>query len=80
MTGPASPRRSPTRRLLLLMVAAVFAVDALALGVYHVADLRLASATVRTGFTVTWTLVTLAVVLPLLRRIRRGSGPRHRGE
>jgi hypothetical protein len=48
----------------------VVAVDALFFGIYVLAGMSRASPGARLGFTVLWTVATLAVVLPRLSRIR----------
>jgi hypothetical protein len=48
----------------------VIGVDALFFGIYRLADLGQSGPPVKLGFTVFWTLATLAVVLPRLTRIR----------
>jgi hypothetical protein len=74
---------SPLRRLVLRMVVLILLVDAIAIGIFHVANLEQAERNVRLAFTIGWTLVTLAIVLTSLRqirmernRIRRGGGRR----
>ena len=74
---------SPLRRLVLRMLGLILLVDAIAIGVFYVANLEQAERNVRLAFTIGWTLVTLAIVLTSLRqirlernRIRRGGGRR----
>jgi hypothetical protein len=45
--------------------------DAIALGIYHFADLDHAAPRIKMYFTATWTVVTLMVVLTLLKRVRK---------
>ena len=52
------------------MVMLIAAVDAAAIGIYFLADLRAAQPGVRTAFTVAWTVATMIIVLTYLRRIR----------
>jgi hypothetical protein len=59
------------KREVLWLVAAVLLVDALFVAVFFLAGLRTTTDTVKVGFTVVWTLVTLGVVLRGLSRIRR---------
>jgi hypothetical protein len=59
------------RRLLLRMVLLVLALDAAAIAIYSLAGLEHATSGTRTAFTVGWTLLTLAIVAPSLRAIRR---------
>ena len=61
------------------MVALVVAVDGVALGAYHAGDVAHATGQIRVGFTVVWTVATLAVVLIGLRRIRQARMSRSRG-
>jgi hypothetical protein len=58
------------RRELAVLVGLVIAVDVLAVGVWLLAGIRHASPQVQLGFTVAWTLATLAVVVVSLRKIR----------
>lgn len=77
---PTSSRPpSPLRRHLLRMVVLVLLVHAVAIAIYYAADVGSASRQVRTIFTAGWTLATLAVVLPLLRRIREERNRMRRG-
>jgi hypothetical protein len=59
------------RREVLWLIGGVLLVDAVFAAAYFVADLRNMTDTAKLGFTVAWTLVTLAVVLRGLSRIRR---------
>ena len=58
------------RRELGLLIGLVLVVDAVFFGVYVLAHLGQAAPGVKLGFTVVWTVATLAVVLPRLARIR----------
>lgn len=58
------------RGLLIRMVAWVLAIDAVAVAVYYGAHLSRADEKTRMVFTFTWSMVTIAVVLTALRRIR----------
>lgn len=58
------------RRELAVLVGLVIAVDVLAVGVWLLADVRRAGPPVQFGFTVAWTVATLAVVVVSLRKIR----------
>jgi hypothetical protein len=49
----------------------VIVLDAIALGIYHFADLDHAAPRIKMYFTATWTVVTLMVVLTLLKRVRK---------
>lgn len=70
-TSPARPAPSPLRHLLLRMIVLVLLLDAAALAVYYLADVPLWPTAARTAFTVVWTAATLAIVIPLLLRVRR---------
>ena len=59
------------RREVLWLIGGVLLVDVAFAAAYFVADLRTTTDTAKLGFTVAWTLVTLAVVLRGLSRIRR---------
>ncbi len=52
------------------MVALVLMVDLVAIALYRVAHLERAVSGIKLGFTIVWTIVTLAVVLTGVRRIR----------
>ena len=58
------------RSAVLRLVVSVIVLDALAIAVYHAADIRLRPTSVRYPFFGAWILLTLAVVLPGLHRIR----------
>ena len=53
-----------------LLVGLVIGVDAVFFGIYRLAELGRSGPGVKLGFTLLWTLATLAVVLPQLSRIR----------
>ena len=78
-TGAASGA-AEMRRLLLRMVVAVVLLHAAAIAVFLVADMESAGRSARTTFVVVWAVLTFAVVMPFLRRIRlaRRSGTRAR--
>ena len=59
------------KRELLWLIGSVLLVDALFITVYFLADLRTTTDTAKVAFTAVWTLITLAVVLRGLSRIRR---------
>jgi hypothetical protein len=59
------------KREVFWLVVAVLLVDAVFVAVFFLAGLRTTTDTVKGGFTVLWTLVTLGVVLRGLSRIRR---------
>lgn len=62
---------SPTsRKLLLTMVGLVVGLDAVAIGAYYAFDIGRRANQVQMAFVVIWTMLTLAVVLVLLHRIR----------
>jgi len=58
------------RRELGLLIGLVVVVDVVFFGIYLMAGLGRAAPGVKLGFTVVWTVATLAVVLPRLTRIR----------
>ena len=79
-TGVASGA-AEMRRLLLRMVVAVVLLHAAAIAVFLLADMESAGRSARTTFVAVWGVLTFAVVMPFLRRIRlarRGAarGPR----
>ena len=59
-----------SRKLLLTMVLLVVGLDAVAIGAYYVFDIGRRANQVQMAFVVVWTMITLAVVLVLLHRIR----------
>jgi uncharacterized membrane protein YhdT len=61
---------TPTRREVLWLVLAVVLVDVFFVGAYFVAQVRGASNFSKMFFTALWTLVTLAVVIRGLARVR----------
>jgi hypothetical protein len=58
------------RREVLWLVLVVVLVDVVFVGVYFLARLPNASDAVKLGFTALWTVVTLAIVIRSLSRIR----------
>ena len=59
-----------SRKLLLTMVVLVVVLDAIAVGTYYAFDLGRRANQVQMAFVVVWTMLTLAVVLVFLHRIR----------
>ena len=59
------------KRELLWLVGGVLVVDAVFAATYFLTDLRNMTDAAKVAFTAVWTLVTLAVVLRGLSRIRR---------
>ena len=69
--GPvADPDAGALRREVLALVGLVLAADALFIAAYFLFHLADRPPGVRAGFTAGWTLVTLAIALRSLRRIR----------
>ena len=67
------------RRLLMRMVVAVVVVHTIGLAVFLLADVEQAGDRARRWYVAGWAIVTFAVVMPFLRRIRmarRGAGRR----
>jgi hypothetical protein len=68
------------RREVLWLVITVIVVDAIFVAAYFLGRLGTASDPAKAAFTVLWTLVTLAVVIRGLSRVRRArvgpTGPR----
>lgn len=58
-------------REVLVLIGLVLAVDAVFVALYFITRIESASDPAKAGFTVAWTIVTLAVVLRGLTRIRR---------
>lgn len=58
------------RRQLIRLVVGVVVLDAIAIGLFYAFDIPGRPVRTQQIFTVVWTLATLAVVLPLLSRIR----------
>ena len=68
-TGGASGA-AEMRRLLLRMVVAVVVVHTLGLAIFLLADVEAAGERARRWYVAAWAIVTFAVVMPFLRRIR----------
>lgn len=58
------------RRELAILVALVLAVDAVAIALWLLTGIRRAGPRAQLGFTVAWTVATLAVVVVSVRKIR----------
>lgn len=58
------------RREVLWLLLAVILVDAVFVAMYFLAHIQVASDTVKLGFTALWTVVTFAIVIRSLSRIR----------
>jgi hypothetical protein len=58
------------KREVLTLVALVLLVDGVFVAIYYATSLGAATGSVRLGYTVLWTVATLAVVLRSLGRIR----------
>jgi nitric oxide reductase large subunit len=66
------PIGSPaSRKLLLAMVLLVVVLDVVAIGAYYAFGLSQRPNQVRMAFTVVWAMITLAIVLVYLHRIRQ---------
>ena len=65
-------------REVLLLVGLILLIDAIFIAAYFVGDVRTVSDPAKLVFTVVWTLVTLAVVIRGLSRVRKARliGPR----
>jgi hypothetical protein len=63
--------REGPRREVIVLVALVLAVDLVFVAAYFLTRVRSASDAVKLGFTVLWTLATLAVVVRGLTRLRK---------
>lgn len=76
-TPPTSVRHEVLRLVLLVVV-----LDVVAIAAFYLADIPAQGRDARTTYTVVWTVLTLAVVLTSLRRVRlardatRGRGRR----
>jgi hypothetical protein len=62
--------RGALRREVLRLVGLVLLVDGVFIACYFIAGLAMASANLKFGFMIAWTVVTLAVVLRGLGRVR----------
>ncbi len=69
-------RAREIRKHLLIMVASILTIDAIAIGLYAALGIADAPRSTRTTFTVVWTVVTVAVVLNGLYRIRLARNAR----
>jgi hypothetical protein len=74
VTGP--PAEASVRREVLILVVLVGIVDAIFIGVFFAAHIVTMPAGYKVGYTLLWTLLTLAVVVRGLTRIRRARGAR----
>jgi hypothetical protein len=63
-------RRRAIRRELAILVALVLAVDAVAIALWLFTGIRRGGPRAQLGFTLAWTIATLAVVIVSLRKIR----------
>jgi hypothetical protein len=65
-------------REVFLLVGLILLIDAIFIAAYFVGDVRTVSDPAKLAFTVVWTLVTLAVVIRGLSRVRKARliGPR----
>ena len=68
--APMADDRGGLRREVLTLVTLVLLVDGIFIGTYFAAGLAAASARLKLGYALLWTLATLAVVLRSLGRIR----------
>jgi hypothetical protein len=64
-------KRAALKRATLQLVLGVIVLDSIVLAIYFLADIAHASSKTQMYFTVGWTVVTLAVVLALLKRVRK---------
>lgn len=65
-----SERKAAMRRTTLHLVLGVVALDAVAIGIYYVADIAQRPQRTQTIFVVVWTAATAITVAFLLRRVR----------
>jgi hypothetical protein len=65
-----SERKAAMRRTTLQLVLGVVLLDAVAIGIYYLANVAQRSAQIQTIFVVIWTAVTAVTVAVLLRRVR----------
>jgi hypothetical protein len=65
------PRARARWKALGVLVALVLAVDAVAIAIYFLANIRHADPTVQLLFVIVWTVVTLAVVVRGMRVLLR---------
>jgi hypothetical protein len=66
----ADDDRGALRREVLRLVGLVLLVDGVFIACYYIADLATASGSLKLGYTIAWTVVTVAVVLRGLGRVR----------
>jgi hypothetical protein len=69
-TGGGGGNAAEMRRLLMRMVVAVVVVHTVGLAIFLLADLEQAGDRTRRWYVAGWAIVTFAVVMPFLRRIR----------
>lgn len=70
------PAPSELRRRVFHLVISVVVLDVIAIGAYMVGHVSTRSTRVQTGFVVAWMVVTLALVLTGLGRVRAVRGRR----
>jgi len=66
----ADDDRGALRREVLRLVGLVLLVDGVFIACYYIAGLATASANLKSGYTIAWTVVTVAVVVRGLGRVR----------
>jgi hypothetical protein len=79
MTESRPDPRAEMRRLLIRLVVMIAVLDALAIGTYYLSREYLLVRNTRIAFTLVWTFLTLAIVLPHLWKIRRARDAVRRG-
>jgi hypothetical protein len=76
MTSPHAPTQSPSpnreelRKRTLWLIATVVAVHALMIGIYYGLHVNLRADKTQQTFIAVWVVLTLAVILPQMKRIR----------
>ncbi len=68
---PRAAHRAAIRRAVLQLFAGAVGIHVVAFGIYYFARIEHAAPKTRLYYTGAWTIATLLVVLPLLKRVRK---------
>ncbi len=71
-----SPERQELRKRMLWLIATVVAVHGAMIGIYYALHIQLRPDKTQQTFIAVWVVLTLAVILPQMKRIRAMRRPR----
>ena len=71
VNDPRAAKRAALRRATLQLFAGALGIHVVMFAIYYFAGIEHSAPKTRLYFTGAWTIVTLMVVLPLLKRVRR---------